>query len=332
MKRITVLVPIAVLIGLLWAYGSARMRQITRETPTFDEPHELALPPVQAPFGAFSLTGRVVDIEGRAMPGVLLYFRSNGVPFSGKSDAEGRFAFEGLGEHEVELAVLAWGHPPRMHHVVPGVDVEVVITPPVEPPPPLSGFASTTLSGRVSNPLGRLWWDPDGYEIAFVPRGSPAELGGAVERRVRCAPDGQFTVPALVHGSYDVRVLPSWAAGSDWPDLVAPAASRLEHSEATARSAAITLRCGALEGTLREPEGRVLEGAVVLLGPADDRSRLWPPIATDAAGRFHFLDLPPGDYLVSARAGEGALLDHPIRVENGQVSRPELPAIAVRER
>jgi hypothetical protein len=332
LKRLTVLVPIAVLLGLLWAYGAARMRQGARETPIFDEPHVLAQAPMGSPFGERVLRGRVVDIEGRAMAGVTLYFRSNDVPFSGKSDAEGRFSFEGLGEHEIDLAVLAWGHPPRMHRVAPGEDVEIVITPPLEPPPPLAGFTSASVSGRVSNPLGRRWWDPDGYEVALIPRGSPAELGGAVERRVRCAPTGEFTIPDLVHGSYDVHVLPEWAAGSDWPDLVAPVSSRLEHAPGSQRSIAITLRCGVLEGTLSEPNGRRLEGAVVLLSPAAAPARLWPPIATDAEGRFRFLDLPPGAYLLSARAGEGALIDHPVHVENAQLSRPELPSIEVRKR
>ncbi len=332
MKRVTLLLPIVVLAVLAWAFASARMRTGSRETPILDEPRASSLAPLEEPFGPRALRGRVVDIEGRPIAGAVLYFRSNGIPFSGESDADGRFAFEGLDDHDVRLAVLAWGHPPRMHAVTPGDEVEIVIAPPLAPPPPLVASTSGDLSGRVSNPLGRLWWDPEGYEIAFVPRAGPSELGEAVERRVRCAPGGQFTVPDLVHGAYEVRVLPSWASGTDWPDLVAPASSRIEHGPTLYRSIAISLRCGALEGTLREPGGRTLEGAVVLLAAGDERSRIWPPLATDAAGRFHFLDLPPGRYLVTARAGEGALLDHEVRIENGQVSRPELPAIAVRQR
>ena len=332
MKRFTIVFPLVVLAALLFAFVSARMRASAREVPSFVRPRELRFEAILPPHGDCTLSGRVVDIEGAPVAGVSLYFRSGGVPFWGVSDAAGEFAFDGLGEDEVQVAVLLWGHPPRMQRVTPGSVVELVIAPPNPPPEQLADVVASPLAGRVASPLGRAFWDPSGYEIAFVPRASPAELGGAVERRVHSSALGSFALPDLAHASYDVRVLPSWAAGSDWPDLVAPAYSTFDHGEGAPSNVAISQRCGALEAALVEASGDPLEGALVLLCDAAEPMHLWPPQATDPAGRFRFLDLPPGSYLLSIRAGEGAIEGREVHVENGQISRPDIEPIEVRRR
>ena len=88
-------------------------------------------------------------------------------------------------------------------------------------------------------------------------------------------------------------------------------------------SLGLVLEVGAVEGTLLDPGGRSLPGAVVSVAALDaldpvGQPALWPPVVTDPDGRFRVELLPPGRYLVHVRAG-AARGDAEVVVERGQV-------------
>jgi hypothetical protein len=69
---------------------------------------------------------------------------------------------------------------------------------------------------------------PSGAEVWLEPVDPGSALCLAVTRRTRCAQDGTFEIADLQYGSYRAHVLPGWAAGGSWPDLLDPAQAALE--------------------------------------------------------------------------------------------------------
>lgn len=330
MKRLAIVFPLVVLALLAYGLVAAHLGRPQEPIPSFAPREPLDLGELRAPLGEASLRGRVVDLEGRPVPGVSLYFRSGDVPFWAESDARGEFAFEGLHDEELAVALLAWGHAPRLERVAPGT-VEFVLPPKTPPIGLVPDVPASDLIGQVVHPLGRAALSEAGYEVVLTPRGEPNELGPAVERRALTDSFGYFVFEDLAHSTYDVRVMPAWAEGSFWPDLAAPEFATLDHDGPRA-DARVLLASGALEGTVSDANAQPIEGALVVLASPDDASHLWVPQMTDAAGRYRFDDVPPGDYRVSTRAGEGAALDLPVTIERAAVRRLDLTGLAVRER
>src|ERR1043165_8981644 len=95
-KRITLLVPALVALALLVGWWKAHWTSGESDLPSFAPPNAPHFEELRAPSGPAKLHGRVVDIDGAAVAGVALYLRSGGVPMWQTSDADGRFAFEGL--------------------------------------------------------------------------------------------------------------------------------------------------------------------------------------------------------------------------------------------
>jgi hypothetical protein len=332
MKRLTILLPLTVLAALVFGFVRARLAAAERSLPAFAPTWPQQFAELSAPLGVRELRGHVVDIDGVPVADVDLYLRSNDVPFWTTSDAGGAFAFEGLGDAEVEIAALVWGRPPRLHRALPGAtDFQLVLAQPHTPPQSLPTLAYAPLSGRIAHPLGSVGIDSAGYEVAFLPRTSPAEFGAAVERRVRCDARGFFFVEDLARGAYSVVVVPNWAAGTDFPDPAAPEDAQLDHVEGALEDIAVGLQCGVLEGTLLEAGGAPLHGALILVAESGDAARIWPPQTSDGLGRFRFVDLPLGTYRLTIRAGEGAL-ETLVEIRQAQVTRPEFAPLVVRRR
>jgi hypothetical protein len=105
--------------------------------------------------------------------------------------------------------------------------------------------------------------------------------------------------------------LPRWAANGRWPDLLRAAGDsprvEWEHTLDAARELVLEPAAGTVQGVLHDDAGAPLEAALVLVSPADDVSRVWPPISTASDGSFRRSDLPPGKYVLSARAGADAV-------------------------
>lgn len=333
MRHLPLVFTVVVFTVLAVGFFHARMARSELALPVFLPPTGAQLEPLEPPAGEHVLAGQVVDIDSEPAAGVNVFLRSDETPFWTETDAAGRFRLEGLGPGPYDVALVKWGFPPRSVRVeAPGEDLQLLLAPPKPPPPPLPELSSGALSGRVAHPLGNTWEDPEGYELQFTPRGDLTELKGAVQRWIRVDPRGFFAVEDLAHGDYLVRVLPSWAAGGSWPDLVALADAQLDHRPGGADFAVFGLELGALESTVVDPRGVAIDGAYAILSDADDATRVWPPRVSDAFGVLRFTDLPPDRYRLTVRAGESAIEELLVEIEPASVARPQIPPLTVRKR
>ncbi len=333
MRLLSLVFTLAVFTALAVGLIRARLAKSELALPVFLPPLGAQLEPLEPPSGPHTLAGQVVDIDSEPAPGVNVFLRSNETPFWTETDALGRFRLEGLGEGPYDVALVKWGFPPRSIRVeAPGEALLLLLAPPKPPPPPLPELSSGALSGRIAHPLGDIWEDSEGYELQFTPRGDLTELKGAVQRWIRVDRSGFFAVEDLAHGDYLVHVLPSWASGGTWPDLVALADAQLDHQPGGADFAVFGLELGALESTVVDPRGIAIDGAYAILATANDATRVWPPRVSDAFGRLRFTDLPPDRYRLTVRAGESAIEELLVEIESAAIARPSIPPLTVRKR
>jgi hypothetical protein len=81
-------------------------------------------------------------------------------------------------------------------------------------------------------------------------------------------------------------------------------------------------RAGHISGTVLDGDGSPLAGALVdLVGIQED-------LATDAKGRFAFLDLTPGVYTLSAQKDDFVSASTSVAVASGQFARPSLMLVS----
>lgn len=302
------------------------------KAPTFPELPTIAEQSPQAQ----PLRGRLVDPLGTAVPEALVYARPLGVPTWDVSDAEGRFELfwpeAGSGEPtRARLAIAARGFPPIEHEAVREPEERVITLPERESTPaPLPRVTPAPLAGRVV-PARADDVPPYAYEVLLVPVDPPETFGPAVLRRATCDPDGRFALPDLAAGSYRVHVLPAWAAGGTWPDVLGSEV-RFDHDAQTPRELMLALAEGAISGTLADRRGRTIEGALLLLSPVDQPGRLWPPATSDTRGGFLIEDLPAGSYRLFVEAGDARVEDVVVEVRAGQRSEVAVPPLIVRRR
>jgi hypothetical protein len=198
----------------------------------------------------------------------------------------------------------------------------------IEPLPLLAEIPRSRLSGRLAITAAD---EPCAFEVLLLPEGAANELGGALPRRGVCDASGQFSFEQLAHGRYLVKVMPAWAGGGSWPDLVAPSARALDF-QAERSDWSLELSRGEIEGEVRDDLGRTLEGALVWAGEFGNEGKIWPPVSSGADGRFRIGDLPPGKYRVNCRAGEGGSALEELSVNAGASSWAALPGFAARKR
>jgi hypothetical protein len=321
--------PLAVLAALLCGFVAARVARARQSLPSFAPASPPTLGELAAPLGDARLAGRVLDPDGTGLAHVSVYLRCASVPHWTETDAEGRFTLEGLVEGELDVILLAWGRAPARLKTRTG-DAEFVLPPIAPPPAPLPTLETAPLVGRLAHPLRNTWQESEGYELVLAPLEAPMRVGTTVERRLRVEPRGLFALDDLALGSYTLKLVPSWASGSDWPDLAHPTYARLQHGRDSG-GLLVVIAAGALDVRVSGADGLPLEGALALLSPATHPARVWPPQPSDAEGRLRFLDLPPGRYELVVRAGE-AEERLAVEIESGRVSAVELGPLAIRKR
>jgi hypothetical protein len=329
-RLLSILFSVAVGLMLFMAWANARFGAPSAGRPSFTPAHPPSFEPLVPPLGEASLAGSVRSADGLLLADAAVYTRAFGVPRWDYTDAEGRFEIGELPAEELELVVVAWPHPiGRFRERAGGEPCELRLPAPSPAPAGLPDVARRAVAGRVLG-AGSAWGDPNGYEVVFTPVAPPEVLQGAVERRVATAENGVFEVPDLALGSYRVKVLPAWARGGEWPDLCASWSQALELTAAAPVGLEIQLAAGAIEGRLfGDPSQEPIEGACCLVVPAEDPARIWPPVVSSTEGRFRVRSLPPGRYLLSIQAGEGALADIPVDVFAGEVARPAIEPLRV---
>lgn len=325
-KRVTLFLPLVV--GLLILIGFLLEGQRSGgDLPSITPARPPVFQPLQAPTGAATLRGQLVSPEGTPVADASVYVRSGEAPAWAYTDAEGAFLLEGLQAEATTAAVLAWGFPPTEFEVLPGPEPVILTLPPrSDAVPGLPDIVRADLLGRVLHPLGL----ERSYEIVLVPSAAPHLLQGPVQVRAQTDPEGHFRFEGLAVGHYQTLILPLWAQGGAWPDLAEQPTARFEHTlDAEPRD--LRLAAGALTGLLRDPAGLPLEGAMVLLTRADDPARVWPPVLSGPSGQYSLVDLPPADYLLEVRAGEGVRTGVPVRIEAGQQLDRPLTTLRIRE-
>jgi hypothetical protein len=325
----------AFVVGRFWL-TDAPLPTIPGSQPQPDLP---ALPRLgERPPGAERLVGTVLDPAGAPVADVAVYASPAGVPTWDTTDAEGRFDLdwppaEAVPEprEPVEVCVAAWGYPPLALPLEWGArTLEVRLPAPEEPTPRLPDGEASPLVLHARSALARPADEPLDLELWLEPVELPEFFSDAVSRRTRSSADGSFELESLAHGRYRARVLPAWAAGGSWPDLLGDPPVEIEHPLGTGVVVDLPLADGALQGALLDRDGAALEGALVLLEDAGNRGRLWPPLLTDENGRFRYPDLPAGVYQLLLSAGEGRLVEPSIELVAGAEVELDLPRLSTR--
>jgi len=280
---------------------------------------ELALPrnlePLSFPQGEGELLGRVTTHDGAPAADALIVlerarpFEAGPPPVRGAyTDANGAFRFERLDAGSWRVVLQHASTQPRSFTLeLPAAGP--LTWPLAAPQPPIESMPELlrgALWGRVEIPPTLTDVFLLGCEAVLVPAAETPLLAGAAVRRALCDDGGNFMLPDLVQADYDVHVLPHWASGGSWPVL---ARGRLAH-RAEKSGLTLELYAGLLRGTLLEAPDRPLVGAVVRITSltAQDalgKPQLWPPAVSDEEGNFRSELLPPGRYLLHARAGAG---------------------------
>jgi hypothetical protein len=319
----------AIPLGTLFAFAVGFLvTRLTREPvypPKIAPAPDAMLQPLERPARTKSLSGTLVGPDGAPVGDALVWLRAGDEPHWTYTDGTGDFRFEYLGAAPWAVSVVARGFTPQRFELADTGTVQTIrLASAVEPIPSLPAIASSTLAGVVIPALpGET--DLAGLEVLLTPLAPPETLSAPVPRRVATDRDGRFAITDLVHGEYGVRVLPHWARGGSWPDLTraldAKEPLRWVHGPSTAANEMrIQLESGSITATIKSAEDAPLEAALVLIAPAADPSRVWPPISTAADGTFTARDLPPGAYAVSVHAG-AAVVTQSIDVAPRSVQR-----------
>lgn len=249
-----------------------------------------------------TLVGRVVHADGR--PAVEASVLWNGPDLSSftATDSNGRFALHGLPHGPIQLDLLAWEALPTTVRVEADEDdVTLRLRAPRPDLADLPEVRRDDLPGVVIAKGGSKSYA--GYEVLLEPADRDATgFDPRYPRRVTCDEQNEFTVPGLVHGAYEVRLLPPWARGGAWPNLQTPV-RRIVHPR---ERVTIVDESGWILGNARTAADEPLAGALVIVHDADRPGHVWPPQETDAQGEYRVDDLPPGVYEVELAAG-GAL-------------------------
>jgi len=268
-------------------------------------PAQTELSEIPLPARVRVLEGRVVDAAGIAQGGALVWLFSGDEPRWTNTAEDGSFRLEGLQRGPWDVRVLAEDH--RPHTLVlrdTGALQEVQLPDTRRSEPVVPALARARLVGTL---IGTAEQELAGAEVVLTPDSPPETIDAPLPRRARADASGRFVFEELVVGHYRVAVIPGWARGGSWPDLAQAAGSNeplaFTHRADGSSPLSIELVAGAAAGSLVDAEGRTLEGALVAIAPLARPDRPWPPVATDARGRFEFRGLPPGRYALEARAG-----------------------------
>ena len=323
----------AVLFLLVVALAVWLGRPETADSSLFGEEMALepVLPPLVVPGGTLELHGSVRQADGKpAVDAFLVLLRpdddeSEAEPvYRAYTDSEGRFTITDLAPGAYRVVLTHRSTPPETLAIELPVAGEVSwqLPGPLPPMPVLPRLRRTRVTGQVHFPEGRTTaGELAGYEVALVPFDDTPAHSAACERRASTDEAGRFALEEIIVASYRIEVLPPWSHGGSWPVLGRGTCTLLETEGNVAE---VTLDVGAIEGELREEEGRPLVGALVRVSALDAHDPIgapqsWPVVVTDVAGRFRIELLPPGRYRVHQRAGT-AVRDVDVLVESGKVT------------
>ena len=307
------LLPLAGLVGLGTIVGLALRRAPAIETRFGGLPPPGDVRAAEPDVGLATLRGTLVDHLGQPVVGAALVVERAGRPIWTFSDARGRFELAELDPGATSVAVTHEAFGARTVPALAGDEPVVLeLGEPLPGAPELRRPPAHDLDGRVGGgPPGSF----EGFELALLPLAPPERPGGGVPRRADLDGDGRFAVDALTAGEYELLLLPPWARGGTWPDLLSPLDHpplRYSHppEDDPERELELDLIAGEIAGRVLEADGRApLEGGMITVLPVlgrdggDAESRRLPPTRTDRDGTFRVPWLAPGRYAVELVAG-----------------------------
>lgn len=322
--RVSKLVP---LVGLL-AMGVVVVRA-SQDAPAlvadFGSPPEVReLPAPDLGLGEVTLEGTVFAADGRPSEGASVFVVQAGRPAWDFTDDLGRFRLTDLHPGALSVDVHAPGHVATSVSAQVGTGPLVVrLKEAIPAPPRLPDPTRVPLVGRIVPAE----IDLTGFEVALLPTAPASEPGTGVPRRVACDAEGRFSAEDLVPAEYEVLLLPPWATGGSWPDLLTPlGAPALRIVHPPVGDLQLPLAAGLIAGTAFDgSRGEPLAGALVVAVPerGTDAGGPWhlPPTRTTPAGTYQLGPLPPGEYRVILTAGDESR-EAVVEVAPGGVSDP----------
>jgi hypothetical protein len=181
------------------------------------------------------------------------------------------------------------------------------------PPPQAVQVAHATWRGRLEqsspSPAAGPTRDYSGFEVLLMPP-ELTRFDAPLPRRVRVRENGEFEFPQLCAGTYSIHVLPAWAAGGTWPDLLQATGDgarprQLQHrGEDQAGEARLELDLGSVEVEVLGAGGEHMQGALALLRDARAPNQYWPTRTSVANAPFaRWDDVPAGQYVLEVSAG-----------------------------
>ena len=329
MKRLFKRLPYLGLLLLLLALLIRAFRTEGLALPEFPTPPRVELPSKILGVASERLSGRVVDARTEPISEALVMVDVDGELIWDYCDQRGQFELPELPAGVWDLTVLARKYTTRRFKAVcPGDDLVIDLGEPVAAPPRLAAIGESDLQGEViASIAGRGLL---GYEVQLVPLATPDVFGTPIPVRTDVGADRTFTFRALLHGEYRVIVLPPWAKAGSWPNLVAPQSARFTHGPAV-RRAEFRLRAGEIGGRVIDSRGEFVHGALILVEPARDSTRPWPPVQSNETGGFLVQHLPPGHYRLRVFSGQAAVEDV-VEVLAGVTSEVDLAPLSLRAR
>jgi len=296
-------IPLGTLAALALGYGIQRLAEEPEPPINIQRPAPTTFRKLEPPPHGHKLLGQVTSPTGEAVDRALVWVRSGEEGRGSWTDALGAFRFDELGPGPWQAKVVAQGFEPLSLELAESSTLQVVVLEKAYgPAPELAKLEHAELAGRIVVPAG---FDASGFEVVLQP-GEPTRIDSALPRRAACDAQGAFKIDDLIVAHYELRVLPAWARGGTWPDLLVGVGDGAQHDFTHKQGAGellLRLALGTIAGSLVEPDGAPIEGALVELELAGDPGRIWLPQSTDAAGQFALHALPKARYLLTLRAG-----------------------------
>ena len=315
---------VATVLGTLlvgWLVERARDRSL--EFPVLPERRTAEWEPPRARADTRTLTGRVLHHDGQPAVEATVLWSGPRLSSFDDTDANGRFELRGLPAGPLTLDLLVWNALPTTLTVAPdATDVTLTMRAPRPDVGELPKVERANLTGVVVPSEGR-----GGYEVLIEPEGRRADaFDPRLPRRAVCEGDGTFTVTGLVHGPYRVRLLPPWARGGGWPNLLTPG-RRFVHPR---ERLTLVVEGGSIVGQATASDGNPIAGALMLLNDAQRPERVWEPRMTGPDGRYRFDDLPPGTYELELAAGQAVERRGELEVKTGALLDVPFSAVTLR--
>jgi len=268
----------------------------------FEPDGEIDIPP-EAQQQAPPVMVRVMDADNNPIRDAVVTLdpHTTNLRVVAKTDSKGRAvvrpAIPGLAGTRRSLRVTKEGMTATLFSDLKDVGAETELRAQLYPMQTLSGRVVDEGGKPVANAIGELW-------LNGLPRPtSPGRPRSLRQERIVGDADGHWTCPTVpLHGSLTAQV--RWLTDGYTQDQWGGQHSgRLSMADLQGGKAVSTLTSGVeVTGVVTDRDGNPVAGARVAQGEDRFPSNAPPATTTDAAGRYHFRDVPSGKLVLTVTA------------------------------